>query len=109
MVIKVDGELWVRALSARYGQCLLTGDPVRIGDRVYIRQNARFHWRQRILASEVEERLGRRTDLQPTALEDSKSPPPGCALEAAGVEFTNGDQPGMRLKAGSSRSGGTTP
>jgi hypothetical protein len=57
-LIKVDGELWVRVVSARYGRCLLTGDPVRIGDHVYIRQNGRYHWRQRILASEVEERLG---------------------------------------------------
>ena len=57
-VIKVDGELWVRALSARYGRCSLTGNPVRIGDRVYIPQNAGHHPRQRILARVVEERLG---------------------------------------------------
>ena len=57
-LIKIDGELWVRVVSARYGRCLLTGDPVRIGDRVYIPQNAQHRWRQRVLASEVEERLG---------------------------------------------------
>ena len=57
-LIKVDGELWVRVVSARYGRCLLTGDPVRIGDRIYIPQNARHHGRLRILASAVEERLG---------------------------------------------------
>ena len=57
-VITVDGDLWVRALSARNGRCSLTGDPVRIGDRVYIQQNPGPRWRQRILASVVEERLG---------------------------------------------------
>ena len=35
-LITVDGELWVRALSAHNGRCLLTGDPVRPGDRVYV-------------------------------------------------------------------------
>ena len=34
-LIKVDGELWVRCVSARYGRCLLTGIPLRIGDSVY--------------------------------------------------------------------------
>ena len=42
-LITVDGELWVRSLSARYGRCSLTGDPVRISDRVYIPQNAGRH------------------------------------------------------------------
>jgi hypothetical protein len=57
-VIKIDGALWVRALSARYGRCLLTGDPVRTGDRVYVPQKTGRHRWQRILASAVEERLG---------------------------------------------------
>ena len=58
-LVKVDGELWVRARSARDGRCSLTGDPVRIGDQVYIPQNAAGRpARQRILASVVEERLG---------------------------------------------------
>ena len=57
-LIKIDGGPWVRVLSARDGRCFLTGDPVRIGDRIYIPQNARYHGRLRILASAVEERLG---------------------------------------------------
>ena len=56
-VITVDGKLWVRTLSARYGRCALSGDPVRIGGRVYVQQNRRRRWRPRILASVVEERL----------------------------------------------------
>ena len=57
-LIKIDGGPWVRVLSARDGRCFLTGDPVRVGDRVYIPQNAKHHGRLRILASAVEERLG---------------------------------------------------
>jgi len=57
-LIKIDGGPWVRVLSAREGRCFLTGDPVRVGDRVYIPQNAGRHGRPRILASAVEERLG---------------------------------------------------
>ena len=64
-LITVDGELWVRALSAHYGRCLLTGDPVRPGDRVYVPQKAGRERRQRILASAVEQRLGSTPSLRP--------------------------------------------
>ena len=57
-VITVDGDLWVRALSAHCGRCSLSGDPVRIGDPVYIQRKPGRRWRQRILASVVEKRLG---------------------------------------------------
>ena len=49
-LIKIDGGPWVRVLSAREGRCFLTGDPVRVGDRVYIPQNAVHQGRPRILA-----------------------------------------------------------
>jgi hypothetical protein len=64
-VIEVDGEPWVRVLSARDDRCLLTGDPVRIGDRVYIPQNAGHDRRHRILARAVEKRLGSTPSLSP--------------------------------------------
>ena len=60
-----------------------------------------LNWSQGLLAHEAkvaratlaEFELGRRTPYART-LDDIQS-----ALEAAGVEFTNGDQPGVRLKA----------
>ena len=66
-LIKVDGELWVRVVSARYGRCLLTGDAVRIGDQVYIPQNAGHYPRQRILAGVIEKRFAgeRASDARP--------------------------------------------
>ena len=74
-LITVDGELWVRALSAHYGRCLLTGDPVRPGDRVYVPQKTGRHRWQRILASAVEERLGPYRDGPPLASPRSSSTP----------------------------------
>ena len=78
-VINVDGKLWVRALSARDGRCSLTGDPVRIGDRVYVPQKSGHPRFQRILASVVEERLDRprrlrlhQPDSQPRPLSNAR-------------------------------------